>query len=109
VPSAIPADIVDDVYVRAQSLLMDIALEVTKRQHRSDGTTYGDSSLPRGDRIARFQDYATRGVLDYLKTVKPDLLERMVKQYQQDITESPLVRPRASSPAPTEPPMTGGY
>ena len=104
-----PADLVDEVQKRLLIRAPEIAREVVRRFIRDDGTAPGDGTLSRGERIARFQDYASNGTLDMLKTVKPDLLERMVRQYEKDITESPLVRPRASSPAPTEPPMMGGY
>jgi hypothetical protein len=109
VANGLPADLVDEVQKRLLIRAPEIAREVVRRFIRDDGTAPGDEIMSRGERIARFQDYAMRGVLDYLKTVKPDLLDRMVKQYEQDITASPLVRPRASSPAPTEPPMMGGY
>jgi hypothetical protein len=81
----VPADLLDEVQERAMSRLPELATELLKRMHRPDGTTVGDAPLSRGERILRFEDFAQRGVLDALRTVKPELLDRMVRQYQKDI------------------------
>lgn len=86
----IPADLVDAIKERATAKLVDLFTEVAERQTRPDGTTYGDVELSRGERVARFQDLAALGVLDMIQTVKPDLLERMHRQYLRDIQAGPL-------------------
>lgn len=86
----IPADLVDAVKERAQDKLRDLLTEVADRQLRPDGTTYGDVALSRGERIQRFQDMAERGVLDMLQTVKPDLVQRMQRQYLRDVQAGPF-------------------
>lgn len=88
----IPADLVDEVYKRSMERITEMAIEVIKAVLRPDGTTFGDTDLNRGERIQRFQDYAQRGVLDALETVKPELLKRLVEQYNKDMSESPFVR-----------------
>jgi hypothetical protein len=90
VASGIPADLIDEVYDRAIERVPELASEVAGRMLRPDGTTFGDETLTRGERIQRFLDYAERGVLDALRTVKPELLERLVKQYLEDIRSGPF-------------------
>ena len=88
--AGIPADLVDAVTERATRRLVDMAVEVTDRQMRPDGTTYGDTELDRGQRILRILDYAERGVLDAMRVVKPPLLERWVRQFTKDIQGTPF-------------------
>lgn len=105
-PSGIPADIVDEVQERAMARITELSEELLKRMHRSDGTTFGDVQLSRGERILRFQDYAERGVLDALRVVKPELLDRMERQYRDDVMSSPFSRPesqRDTTPPPISP------
>lgn len=96
--AGIPADLVDEVQERAMRRITELAEELLKRMHRADGTTFGDVPLSRGERILRFQDYAQRGVLDALRVVKPELLERMVKQYRDDVMSSPFESGTTSRP-----------
>ncbi len=109
--AGLPADLVDEVTERATRRLVDMAVEVTDRQMRPDGTTYGDSDLDRGQRILRILDYADRGVLDAMRIVKPPLLERWIKQFEHDIQGTPFYSQPAAQDVVAQygTPQTGGY
>jgi hypothetical protein len=101
--SSMPPDMVDEIREQALAYVRDMMLEVTLLQKRPDGTTYGDVTLSRGERILRFQDFAMRGVLDTLRVVKPKLLDEIVKQYQKDMAAE------QRKPAPAELPEPAVY
>lgn len=96
--SSLTPDIVDDARDRAIEKCVGVLIPAIERQLRDDGTTYGDEPLSRGDRILRFQDWAQRGVLNTLRAVKPELYESVLRQYQRDIAESPIVTQREFDP-----------
>lgn len=58
-----------------------------------DGAAPGDVNLSRSERIARFVDLANRGVLDVLQEISPEVYRLLVKEYLEDMAESPLVQP----------------
>lgn len=95
-------ELLDEVKERAFDRCMELAHALVEAQLGSDGETFGDAPLNRGDRILRFQDYAQRGVLDHLKVISPKWYERMYRQYLKDIKESPLVSTRARTPSEPE-------
>lgn len=103
--SSIPADLIDEVQARCRERIPELLKELILRMQRSDGTTYGDVNLTPAQRVARFYYYAQNGTLDALQTVRPDLLDRMVKQYHADIQLAPFSKaPAPVPPVPMVPP-----
>ncbi len=58
----------------------------------SDGRTYGDVVPDRAARIARFMDLASRGVMDALEAMSPEVAGDLVKQFEGDIRASQIGR-----------------
>lgn len=77
---------------QALSRLVEVALPLVEAMLGPNGRAYGDVSLDRGDRIARFEDMARRGVLDILQTISRPTYDSLLRQYIEDVAESPLVR-----------------
>ena len=80
-------EIQDELYEE----FMDFILELAEDSVGPDGETYGDQVMTPGDRIAQFILDAQTGALDALKDLNPTHYERRVRQYQQDIRNSPFV------------------
>ena len=85
---------------KATSDCLAILEGVVDQMLDDNGSTYGDSDLKRGERIARVMDLAARGVLDILEVISPPTYEKLVRQYINDLKASPLM-----APVPTPEPM----
>ena len=85
---------------KATSDCLAILEGVVDQMLDDNGSTYGDSDLKRGERIARVMDLAARGVLDILEVISPPTYEKLVRQYVKDVQASPLM-----APVPTPEPM----
>ena len=77
---------------QALDRLIEITIELVEAMLGPNGRAYGDVPLDRGDRIARFEDMARRGVLDILQTISPPTYDDLLAGYLKDVAESPLVR-----------------
>lgn len=107
--ASIPPDLVDEVNKRSREKLIDLLHEVIERQKRADGSTYGDQALTPEQRIARFYDYAQKGVFDtqIMRTERPDLMKRLLKQFHEDITLVNAKVAKQASAALDTPPLPG--
>lgn len=76
----------------AKRNLLDMAQAMYGVVMGTDGETFGDSQLDRGDRIARFMSDAQSGALDVLRVQSPTIYRQYVAQYVRDINDSPLVK-----------------
>jgi hypothetical protein len=82
----------DEVRQQAFDRCIDLSKELIASMLGSDGETVGDKPLDRGQRIARVEDMARRGVMDMLKVISPRVYDNLVKQYVRDVDESPLMK-----------------
>lgn len=83
--SAVNAELVDDIKKRAFDECIDLAQAMIASQ-----MGVNDHALSRGQRIARFVERAQSGALDAMKGINPDLYRRTVRQYVDDIGNSPI-------------------
>lgn len=67
-----------------------------------DGETYGDVQMSPGDRIAAFMMDAQIGQLDILSYINKDYYEKRVRQYTEDIKNSPFIAHTYESAQPPE-------
>lgn len=94
-----PASVVGELWEAVSEQLMDEGLElggdILSAMLGPDGEAPGDQALSRGQRIARFQDLAARGVLDALATIcqaaNAPHYDDLVRQYIKDVGDSALV------------------
>lgn len=81
---------VNEIKERAMQRCLDLSLALIDRMLGSDGETFGDGPIGRGDRILRFQDLGKSGALDILQVQSPKVYEKLLQQYIRDIRESPF-------------------
>ena len=93
-------DMLSDVEDQSVNEITDLMESVWGTMLGPDGSTYGDTDLKRGERIARVMDLAARGVLDILEVISPPTYKKLVSKYVEDIQASPLM-----APVPTPEPM----
>lgn len=85
-------DRLEAIEKQALSRCAELALPLVETMLGPSGRAYGDVLISREDRIARFEDMASRGVLDILQTISPPTYKLLVDDYLDDVAESPLVR-----------------
>lgn len=85
-------ELMDEVRQQAFDRCIDLSKELIASMLGPDGETVGDKPLDRGQRIARVEDMARRGVMDMLKVISPKVYDNLVKQYVRDVDESPLMK-----------------
>lgn len=86
-------ELMNDVRDQALQECLDLSLELIKSQLGTDGNAFGDHEISPSDRIARFVDYADRGILDILKGMGAPVYDTLVREYVQDMMKSPLMQP----------------
>jgi hypothetical protein len=84
--------------VRDQALqeCVDLSLELIASQ-LDRGNAFGDRPISRADRIARFVDFADRGILDILEGMGAPVYEVLIAEYIVDMEASPLMQPTPST------------
>jgi hypothetical protein len=90
---------VNEIKERAMQRCLDLSLALIDRMLGSDGETFGDGPIGRGDRILRFQDLSQSGALDILEVQSPKVYQKLLQQYIKDIRESPFEKKAASPPS----------
>ena len=85
-------ELMEEVRQQAFDKCMEFSESVISAMLGPDGETVGDKPLDRGQRIARVEDMARRGVMDMLKVISPKVYDSLVKQYVRDVDESPLMK-----------------
>ena len=70
---------------------VDFIVELLDSSMGPNGEVPGMVPMSPGDRIAQFTQDAQSGQLDALKDLNPDHYERRVRQYMEDIKNSPFV------------------
>lgn len=80
------AELFAEVQQRATENLIDLNLALM-----ASVSGMGNHQLGRAQRIARFVDYADRGVLDQLQRIGAPAYGTLVREYMHDISASPLV------------------
>lgn len=78
-------DLMDDVQEQSLERCMDLTMALIESQLGPDGNAYGDTPMTRDDRIARFEDYARRGVLDALRQMGAPVYDQLVREYRDDM------------------------
>lgn len=86
------ADLMEEIQKRAFQKCMDLTNELVDSQ-----LGVGDHQLNRAERIARFVDYAERGVLDALKGIGAPVYQKLVNEYIRDIGNSPYITQQPES------------
>ena len=101
-PTSNNVELWDEIREQSFQRCLDLSRELIDASLTPDGMAYGDRDLSRGQRILRFQMDARMGALDILKVQSPRIYEDYVRQYLQDINESPLVKqfPMQAQPSP---------
>lgn len=89
--SNLTVEMVEEIRQQAFDACLDLAQALVDASLGTDGASFGDHALDRGERIARFQDMASRGVIDILKTISPPTYDLLVRTYVADLKASPLV------------------
>ena len=87
--STLNAQMIEKVRTLATQECIELALAMVDE---TDGV--GDHDLSREDRIARFVDYAQRGVLDALKGMGAPVYNTLVKEFVSDMEHSPYMQER---------------
>lgn len=90
-------EMLNRVQDRAYERCLELSLMMADAMTGPDGETVGDVRMSRADRILRFQDFATRGVLDALRVVNEDLHDRMVRQQVDDVAAEERARGREAA------------
>ncbi len=85
--SAINAELVDEIKKRSIAQCIDLTTQLVDSQ-----LGVGDQNISREDRIARFVDYAQRGVLDALKGIGAPVYDQLVREYIDDMAHSPYMK-----------------
>lgn len=84
--SAVNAQLVGEIQKRATRECIDLAMTLMDSQ-----LGVGDHTINREDRIARFVDYAERGVLDALQGIGAPVYQTLVDEYIEDMMNSPYM------------------
>lgn len=87
--STLTADLVEEVKKQAIDELVDLNMQLVDQM-----LGVGDQNISRADRIARFVDYAERGVLDALKGMGAPVYDKLVREYKDDMMHSPYMEPK---------------
>lgn len=85
--TSLNAQMIEQVRKLATEECIELALQMV-----DETAGVGDHDISREDRIARFVDYAQRGVLDALKGMGAPVYETLVKEYIQDMGNSPYMQ-----------------
>ena len=95
-PSSIVAELWDAVADQLLAEGLELGDEVLSAMLGPGGEAPGDQAMSRGQRIARVQDLASRGVLDALAGIcaaaGASHYDDMVSEYVRDVAESELVK-----------------
>lgn len=87
-------DLLTDVREQAREQIRDMGLAVEGGMTGPDGEAFGDVQLSPADRIARFVDYAERGILDILlHQGSPKTYWMLIREFVSDMEHSPLMQP----------------
>lgn len=81
--SAVNAKLIEEVRERSIKKCIELATQLVDSQ-----MGVGDRDISREDRIARFVDYAQRGVLDALKGMGAPVYDQLVNEYMHDMAHS---------------------
>jgi hypothetical protein len=84
--SAINASLIDEIQKRSIEQCIDLTTQLVDSQ-----LGVGDQNVNREERMARFVDYAQRGVLDALKGIGAPVYNTLVHEYVDDMKHSPYV------------------
>lgn len=87
----------NDVQKQALQECLDLSIEMINSQLGSDGNAYGDRPLTPAERVARFVDFADRGILDILRGIGAPVYETLVREYVEDMKKNPLMQPTPST------------
>ncbi len=85
--NSLNAAMIEDVRRLATEECIELALSMV-----DETAGVGDHDISREDRIARFVDYAQRGVLDALKGIGAPVYDTLVKEYLADMEHSPYMQ-----------------
>lgn len=94
---SIPTELVGDVRAQAMDELLDLGPELIAALLGADGGAPGDANLSPAQRIERFIDDAQSGALDFLRIQSPDVYEQYVREFNDDVANSPLMQHIAPS------------
>lgn len=81
------AALIEDIKTKAKQTCLELTKEMTRSVRG-----VGDHDLNREERIARFVDYAQRGVLDALQGIGAPVYDDLVREYVQDMSNSPYMK-----------------
>lgn len=92
--SGYPADVevAHEAIDRAVDELLELMRALYERESGAGGRTYGTQDMDREQRIEAFLVDAQSGALDILKSIAPEHYNAQVRQFQQDVAASPVVR-----------------
>jgi hypothetical protein len=96
-PVNLNIELLNEIKAQAQEEIMEWAQAIVDASLGPDGMAFGDEPLNLGQRIARVQDLASRGVMDVLKVRSPHVYDMLVRQYLHDVQQSPLMQDTAPS------------
>lgn len=85
--SSLNAEMIEQVRQLATEECITLAMSMV-----DETAGVGDHDISREERIARFVDFAQRGVLDALKGMGAPVYDQLVKEYVQDIANSPYMQ-----------------
>lgn len=78
-------DLLNDVKAQAKEQITNMAFTVQTNITGPQGQAFGDVNVSAPDRIARFYDYATRGVLDALRGMGAPVYQMLIDEFVDDM------------------------
>lgn len=90
-PSGYDLDILKEAGDEAVEEFIEEIIAILGDSMGKDGEVPGMVQMSPGDRISQFVQDAQSGQLDALKDLNPEHYNRRVRQYQEDIKNSPFV------------------